>query len=170
MFEPAISKYNGHSGSVEGVVNMGPVLPSQRKGPLPQYNRDRLVELQQKFDALEEAGVFATPEQVGITVEYLNPSFLVKKPNGGNRLVTAFGEVGQYSKPQPSLMPNVDSTLRAVACWKYIVVSDLLKSFYQIPLSVKSMKYCGVATPLKGVSLHQVCNGNARLGNCSKNL
>ena len=116
VFEPAISKYNGHSGSVEGVVNMGPVLPPQRKGRLSQYNRDNLVELQQKFDALEEAGVFATPEQVGITVEYLNPSFLVKKPNGGNRLVTAFGEVGQYSKPQPSLMPNVDSTLRTVAC------------------------------------------------------
>ena len=90
-------------------------------------------DLQSKFDELEEAGVLAKPEQVDTTVEYLNPSFLVHKPNGGHRLVTAFGEVGQYSKPQPSLMPNVDSTLRAIGGWKYIIITDLLKSFYQIP-------------------------------------
>ena len=81
------------------------------------------MELQKKFDMLEEVGVFAKPEQVGVTVEYLNSSFLVKKPNGGRRLATAFGEVGQYSKPQPSLMPNVDGTPRAIAYWKYFIVS-----------------------------------------------
>lgn len=154
VFNPCISKYNGASGNIEAVVNMGPVLPPQRKGRLPMYNKDKLVELQQKFDDLENSGVFAKPEQVNVTVEYLNPSFLINKPNGGTRLVTAFGEVGQYSKPQPSLMPNVDSTLRAIAAWNYIVVSDLLKSFYQIPLSKQSMKYCGVATPFKGIRVY----------------
>ena len=54
-----------------------------------------------------------------MTAEYLNPSFLVKKPSGGFRLVTAFSDVGRYSKPQPSLMPDVDSTLRTIAQWKY---------------------------------------------------
>ena len=58
---------------------MGPVEPPQRKGRLPQYARDKLVELQEKFDYLEQLGVFQRPEDVGITVEYLNPSFLVKK-------------------------------------------------------------------------------------------
>jgi hypothetical protein len=156
-FNPTIAKYNGYSGKMEGVVNMGPVLPPQRKGRVPQYNKNRLVELQQKFDELEKAGVFAKPEQVNITVEYLNPSFLISKPNGGTRLVTAFGEVGQYTKPQPSLMPNVDNTLRAIACWKYIIMSDLLKSFYQIPLSNSSMKFCGVATPFKGIRVYTRC-------------
>ena len=60
-------------------------------------------------------------------------SFLIKKPNGGSRLVTSFGEVAQYSKPQPSLMANVDSVLRAMGQWQYVVITDLLKSFYQIP-------------------------------------
>ena len=55
--------------------------------------------------------VLAKPEDVGVTVEYLNPSFLVKKPSGDFRLVTAFSEVAKYAKPQPSLMPNVDNTL-----------------------------------------------------------
>ena len=37
---------------------MGPVEPPQRKGRLPQYARDKLVELQEKFDHLEQRGVF----------------------------------------------------------------------------------------------------------------
>ena len=89
---------------------MGSVLPPQRKGKLPQYARNRLEELQQQFDDLEALGVFARPEDLGVTAEYINPSFLVKKPNGGSRLVTAFTEVSKYAKTQPSLMPNVDST------------------------------------------------------------
>ncbi|XP_033749128.1 uncharacterized protein LOC117333788 [Pecten maximus] len=51
-------------------------------------------------------------------------------------------------------MPDVDSTLRQEAQWKYIIASDLTKSFYQIPLSRVSMEYCCVATPYKGVRVY----------------
>ena len=90
-------------------------------------------------------------------MEYLNPSFLMKKPNGGFRLVTAFTDVGRYSKPQPSLMPDVDSTLRKIAQWKHIIATDLTNAFYQIPLARSSMKYCGVVTPYKGVRVYTRC-------------
>ena len=108
-------------------------------------------ELQAKCDELEEMGVLAKPESVGVVAEYLSPSFLVKKPSGGHRLVTAFAEVAKYSKPQPSLMPNVDNTLRQIGKWKYIISTDLQKAFYQIPLSKSSIKFCGIVTPYKGV-------------------
>ena len=157
VFSPDLKGYNGSVGPFEAVVNMGPVEPPQRKGRIPQYSRNRLVELQAKFDELEQQGVFRRPEDIGITAEYLNPSFLVKKPSGGFRLVTAFAEVGQYSKPQPSLMPDVDSILRTIGQWKYIIVSDLSNAFYQIPLSKKSMKYCGVATPFRGIRVYTKC-------------
>ena len=124
---------------------------------MPQYARNKLLELQRKFDELENQGVFARPESLGITAEYLNPSFLVKKTSGGFRLVTAFAEVGRYSKPQPSLMPDVDSTLRSIARWKYLITSDLTIAFYHIPLSKSSMKYCGVATPYRGVRVYTRC-------------
>ena len=99
-------------------------------------------------------GVFKRPEDIGFSVEYLNPSFMVKKPSGATCPVTAFAHVGRYSKPQPSLMSNIDSTLRHIAQWKYINKSDLTSAFYQIPLSRDSMKYCGVATPFKGVRVY----------------
>ena len=153
VFDSNIVGYNGAVGPFEATVNMGPVQPPQRKGRCPQYARDKLVELQQKFDDLERQGIFRRPEDIGITAEYLNPSFLVKKTQG-YRLVTAFADVGRYSKPQPSLMPDVDSTLRTIAQWKYIIVTDLTNAFYQIPLSKSSMKYCGVATPFRGIRVY----------------
>ena len=88
---------------------------------LPQYNRSILNELQDKFYELESAGVIAKPKQVNFTVEYFNPSSLVRKSHGGSKLVTSFGAVAQYSKPQPSLMPSVDSVLRQIAKWNYII-------------------------------------------------
>ena len=151
VFDKNISGYNGAAGPFEAVVNMGPVQPPQRKGRLLQYAPNKLVELQHKFDELESLGIFQAPENLGITVEYLNPSFLIKNPSGGHRLVTAFADVGRYSKPKPSLLPDVDSTLRTIAKWKYIIVSDLTSAFYPIPLAKGSMKYCGVVTPFRGV-------------------
>ena len=157
VFDPVIPGYNGAAGPIKGVVNMGPVQPPQRKGRMPQYARGQLEQLQTKFDELEQTGVFQRPEDLNVVAEYLNPSFLVKKKSGGFRLVTAFSDVGRYSKPQPSLMPDVDSTLRKIACWRYIIVSDLSQSFYQIPLSKSSLKYCGVATRFKGVRIYTRC-------------
>ena len=54
-------------------------------------------------------------------------------------------------------MPDVDSTLLKIACWKYIIVSDLSQAFYQIPFAKNSMKYCGVVTPFKGVRVYTRC-------------
>ena len=154
VFNPDITGYNGAAGPIQASVNIGPVQPPQRKGRVPQYSRNQLVELQAKFDELEQAEVFRRPEDLGITVEYLNPSFLVKKPSGGHRLVTAFADVVRYSKPQPSLMPDVDSTLRTIAPWRYMIKTDLTRAFYQIPLSKSSLKYCDVATPFRGIRVY----------------
>jgi hypothetical protein len=142
--------YNGASGPLEVKINMGPTLPPQRKGRMPLYNRSQQEEQQQICDELE-GSVFAKPEDLGVTVEYLNPSFLVRKPSGKKRLVTAFGEVGQYSKPQPSLMPTVDQTLRTISQWKVIVKADLTSAYWQMKLSPDSMKFCGIVTPFKGI-------------------
>jgi dUTPase len=57
VFDDDFNGYNGGAGVIEGVINMGPVQPPQRKGRVPQYSRDKLVELQRKLDELEQLGV-----------------------------------------------------------------------------------------------------------------
>ena len=117
--------YNGSSGHFTAKVNMGRTLPPQREGRLPFYLHADKVLLQEKCDELVRQNILARPEDLGIVAEYVNTSFLVRKPNGGYRLVTAFGEVAQYCKPQPSLLHNVDETLRTIGQWSYMVKTDL---------------------------------------------
>lgn len=114
--------------------------------------------MQDKFDELEYIVVFQKPEDLDITVEYLNPPFLVNKnANGDFLLVTAFADVGRYAKPQPSLMPNVDGILRQIAKWPYIIITDLTKAFHQTPLLRSSLKYYGALTPFKGIRVYTRC-------------
>ena len=148
-----IGGYNGASGPLDITINMGPTLPPQRKGRMPLYSRNQQVELQRVSDELEGT-VLLKPEDVGVVCEYLNPSFLVKKSNGKWRFVTAFTEVGKYTKPQPALMSDINASLRQIAEWEWVITTDMSSSYHQMFLNVHSMKYCGVVTPFKGVRVY----------------
>lgn len=101
--------------------------------------------------------MFRRPEDLKIVVEYLNPSFLVKKRNVGFRLVTTFTDVGRYSKPQPSLMPDVDSTALKITCWKYIIVPGVIPS---PPCKEVNEVLCLGYTLQRCSCLHTLCYGN----------
>ena len=49
VFNPTVVGYNGAAGPIEATVNMGPVQPPQCKGHVPQYSRDKLVELKRSL-------------------------------------------------------------------------------------------------------------------------
>ena len=152
VFCPELPMYNGHSGNVQCHINMGPAKPPQRKARLPHYDHKKMVVLQEKFDELESMGVLGKPEEEGVVVENLSMSFLVPKSGVDDfRLVTAFTEIGEYSKPQPSVMPDVEATLRTIGRWKYVIKTDLKQAYFQIPLSKESKRNAGTASPFKGV-------------------
>ena len=154
LFSPKLGGYNGHSGPFTHVINMGPSLPPQRRGKSACYSRSNQELLQMEFDKLQSQGVFAKPEDIGVNVEYTNPSFLVKKSDGTYRLVTSFTEIGQHVRPQPSVMPDVNEVLRQVAQWKYLIKTDLKTAYYLMHLSHNSMKYAGVNTPFRGILVY----------------
>jgi hypothetical protein len=99
VFNTQIGQYNDASGHIRAFINMGPVEPPCHKARLPSYNTEKLRLLQTKMDELEDLGVLARPETVGVTIEHVSPSFLVRKPDGSHRLVTAFNAIGTYAKP-----------------------------------------------------------------------
>ena len=148
-----IGCYNGASGPLEVKINIGPDLPPHRKGRMPLYNRALKEEYQKICDELEGT-VLLKPENEGIVCEYLNPSFLITKKSGKKRLVTAFTEIAQYTKPQPTLMSNIDETLRLIATWDYIILSDATSAYWQMKIEKASMKYTGIVTPYKGIRVY----------------
>ena len=156
-FANTIGRYNDFSGKVRARVNIGCAKPPTRKINIPNYCPKSMHELQDKFDQLERQGVFARPEDVNVVVEHVSPSFLVKKSSGvGYRLVTAFASIGEYCKTLPTIMPTVESTLRVIGSWKFLIKTDLLDAFYQIPLDKNSMKWCATPTPFKGLRVYLV--------------
>lgn len=79
VFSPFSRGFNGKAGPFQARVNIGPLMPPQRKGRQPQYSRGQLELLQAQFNELESMGVFQKPEDIGITVVYLNHHFSLRK-------------------------------------------------------------------------------------------
>ena len=139
-----------------------PSQTSSKERAATQYARNKLVDPQEKFDQLEELGLFKHPEDIGITIEYLNPSLLVKKQSGGYRLITAFADVGRYSKPQPSVMPDVDSILHHIAQWKHLI------STFEVPCQDVTGQVCAFIhrtqeSVVRQTSIQNILHGHARL-------
>ena len=158
VFSPVDSTYNGHSGPCFVEVNVGKNPPPQWNGRTPFYSDTGLDELQAKFDEMKAKGLLSRPQDIGITVENVSPSFLVKKapPSLDKRLVTDFKSIAGYCRPTPSLLPDVETTLRRIASFKVVIKTDMSTSYYQLPVKNASKKYCGVHTPYKGLLVYNV--------------
>ena len=155
VFSPGIGCYNNHSGHFEHFVNVSPNLPPQRRGRIPDYCRNDKEALQAKFDELLKEGVLCRAEDVKEPVEYVHPSFLVKKPSGGHRLVTSFGEMAEYAKPQPTINSNVEQALHQIGQFDQLIITDLKESYFQIPLNPESSRYVGVISPYTGTYVYK---------------
>ena len=149
VFNKQIGKYNDASGNIRASINMGPVDPPPQIARLPSYSSDKMKLLQEKMDVLEHLGVLAKPDEVGVTVEHVSPSFLVKKEDNSYRLVTAFNTIGTYAKPTQFRSTTTDDILQFLSRYRYINKTDMTKQFFQLPMKKSSMKYLGVVTHSK---------------------
>ena len=154
VFNPRIAKYNDASGKIRASVNIGPVEPPKQKSFLPSYNRSGMSKLQDHMDDLESMGVLAKPEDVGVVVEYVSPSFLQAKPSGGDRFITSFVNLASFAKSPPSKATHTEDVLRFLARWRYIIKTDMTSQFFQLPVTRRSMKYLGVMSPFKGLRVY----------------
>ena len=130
VFDPEYTGYNDFSGTIRAKVNLMSGPPPPQKGRLPFYDQKNLVLLQQHADALEEKGVLVTPESVGVSPVHTSPSFLVNKPNGKKRFVTAFNSLAKYCRPPPSRVYNCRDVLQRIGASRFIIKTDLTASFF----------------------------------------
>ena len=154
VFNSRIGAYNDASGHIRAFINMGPTEPPPQKARLPSYNTEKMRLLQQKMDELEDLGILARPEDVNVAIEHISPSFLVRKPDGSHRLVTAFNNIGAYAKHIPSKPTSTEEVLRFLAGFRYIIKTDMTKQFFQMQMKKSSLKYLGVLTPFKGMRVY----------------
>ena len=154
VFSTTFGLYNDNSGPLRAHVHIGPVEPPPMKGKLPLYSHNNMQQLQEEADKLEAQGVLAKPEDLGIQVKFVSPSFLVTKPNGEFRFVTAFNNLGMYTRILPTAGKSCDAVLRRLSSFQYIIKTDFTKSFFQIRLAKSSMPYVSTVTPFKGLRVY----------------
>ena len=78
---------------------------------------------------------------------YSSPCILVPKSNGTYRMCTDYRKVNFVTKTDSFLIPRIDDCIDKVGNSKYITEFDLLKGFWQVPLTDRAKEVSAFATP-----------------------
>ena len=126
------------------------------------YSHDLKQLHQQVCDELTQQQVLGIPQDFGINIQYVCPSFLRRKPKAKGkanhllttddvRLVVNFSPVNDHLKNIPSTKTTTNDILVALGRWKVIIVFDLHQGFFQNHMEPEDSKWLGVATPFGGI-------------------
>ena len=78
---------------------------------------------------------------------YSSPCILVPKSNGTYRMCTDYRKVNSVTKTDSFPIPRIDDCIDKVGNSKYVTKFDLLKGFWQVPLTDKAKEVSAFATP-----------------------
>ena len=155
--------YNGFFGKHQCKLNWATSeRPSASKVRVPSYEHDLKRLQQQLMDDLTDQGVLLIPQDHGITVQSVCPSFIQRKQRARNkpkntltkddiRLLINFGPVNEKIKPVPIHVPKTNDILVTLGRWKHIIIFDLFNGYYQNHMSSDSLPWLGVQTPFGGL-------------------
>ena len=107
-----------------------------RMNPLKQKYLQDEVKYLQKNDFIE-------PSQSN----YSSPCILVPKSNGTYRMCTDYRKVNSVTKTDSFPIPRIDDCIDKVGNSKYVTKFDLLKGFWQVPLTDRAKEVSAFATP-----------------------
>ena len=78
---------------------------------------------------------------------YSSPCILVPKSNGTYRMSTDYRKVNSVTKTDSFPIPRIDDCIDKVGNSKYVTKFDLLKGFWQVPLTDRAKEVSAFATP-----------------------
>jgi len=86
--------------------------------------------------------------------QWSSPSILVPKPDGSYRFCTDFRRVNAVTKTDSFPIPRIDDCIDRIGHARYISKFDLLKGYWQVPLTERAKEVSAFATP---DGLYQYC-------------
>lgn len=79
--------------------------------------------------------------------KYSSPCILVPKPNNTYRMCTDYRKINTITKTDSYPIPRVDDCIDKVGKAKYVTKFDLLKGFWQVPLTENAKEISAFVTP-----------------------
>ncbi|KAG3071374.1 hypothetical protein PI125_g22761 [Phytophthora idaei] len=110
-----------------------------RQWPLP---RDQVKAIDGFFESRRQAGQVWESKSPHST-----PTFCVKKPQGGWRIVHAYNKLNDAAIPAQTLIPRKDVTIDSMAKSTIYSTLDLRHGFYQILMRESDIPLTAVSTP-----------------------
>ena len=156
MITPRPGRYNGSFGNVDTRIDFRTSPPENAKVYSPNYSPQMRTELARKLDKLVQWGVLRTPEELGVTIQYVSPSMIIPKSEPGEyRLVTDFSSLNKHIRKYPGTSPTIQEAKESIAKARYVTLMDLSNYFYQGGLSRNDSRFLGVSHPFKGVLCYE---------------
>ena len=79
--------------------------------------------------------------------EWSSPCILVPKPDGTFRMCTDYRKVNSVTKTDTFPIPRIDDCIDNIGHSKYVTKFDLLKGFWQIPMTDRAKEISAFVTP-----------------------
>ena len=86
---------------------------------------------------------------------WISPCLLVPKPDGSYRMCTDYRKLNNVTKADTYPIPRIDDCVDKIGTSKYVSKFDLLKGFWQIPLTERAKEVSAFVTP-KGLYQYKV--------------
>ena len=126
--------------------------PEANKIPISNYDFKLKGILQEVCDDMTAQGVLKVPQDHGIQVQSVCPSFLKRKRRAANKpkhlltkhdchLLVNFSPVNEHIKNIPSPMTTVSDIYSQLGKCKHIIVFDLYNAFYQNHIDPQSQQW-----------------------------
>ena len=131
----------GRARGIQHDVDVGESKPIKqhpyRVGPVKRDLIDKEIDYMLKHDIIEKTDECPS--------EWSSPVLLTPKPQGW-RFVTDFRKVNQVTKTDCYPIPRIDSLIDDVSNAKYVSKFDLLKGYWQIPLTERAKEISAFCT------------------------
>lgn len=79
--------------------------------------------------------------------DWASPCLLVGKPDGTQRFCTDYRRVNALSKPDSFPLPRIEDCVDQVGSANFVSKFDLLKGYWQVPLTPRAQEISSFITP-----------------------
>ena len=121
-------------------IDVGDSLPIKQHAY--RVNPDKRLRLQKQVNYMLENGI-AVPSSSA----WSSPCLLAAKSDGSDRFCTDYRRVNGVTKPDCYPLPRVDDCVDNVGRAKFVTKLDLLKGYWQVPLTPRAQLISAFVTP-----------------------
>ena len=125
---------------VEHDVDVGDTSPI-KQAPY-RANPTKMKNLEKEIQYMLETGIIEPSSSA-----WSSPCIIVPKPDKTHRFCTDYRKVNACTKTDSFPIPRVDDCIDRIGKAKYVSKFDLLKGYWQIPLSKRAQEISAFATP-----------------------